>query len=91
MAGVAGAVEEAEDDAVVKAGGAVEAGAPLGAQAEEELHLGPAFGPDVDGILGIVFGGEAGAGEVGRAGQAVVDGPRGRGQFPRRPSVMASR
>ena len=91
FAGVAGAVEELEGDGVVEAGGAVEAGAPLGTQAEKELYQGPAFGPDVDGVLDVVFGGEAGAGEVGRGGQPVVGCPRDRDQFPSRPSVMASR
>ena len=90
-AGVAGVVEEPEGDAVIKPGGAVEAVPPLGTQAQEEVHQRPAFGPDFDGVLGVVVGGEAGAFEFGRGGQPGVGGPRDRGQFPRRPSVMASR
>jgi hypothetical protein len=61
VAAVAAAVDESGGDVVIQAGGAIEASAPLGGEAQEELYDGPVFGPDFDGVEGVVVGGEAGA------------------------------
>ena len=85
------AVEERVQGGVDKPHGPGHADIPLRAQAHEELHRRPVFGPDFDGFIVKILRQVAGGGELFSAGRGGVDGPGGGNQFPRRPSQQAAR
>lgn len=91
IAGKSGAVQQGVDGGIVEPGGAREAGAPLGAEAQEQADDGPVFGPDFDGVEGVVVWLVAGALQLCSGGQPVIDSLGRLDQFPRRPSMVAAR
>lgn len=76
----------AKDDAVVKAGGAGRADAPLRAQAGEQGQRAGVFRPDVDAFV-IVFVGEPEEAEFGGVGLLGIERSGDGLQFPRRAPV----
>ena len=86
-----GPVEQRIEGGVDQPGGAVHADVPLGAQTQKQLHGGPVFGPDLEGVGLIVLGVEPESFHLLQAGQALIQRVSSPGQFPRRPSVTSTR